>query len=111
MDQRMSALLQYAQAIPEAQRMQVVPVTCLNDTLAALQAIINLNLVGQLQVVGFGVTDTIVDYLDRGVLDSSIAVNPQRIGIESVRVLSELMTTGNAPGYVDTGVEIIEGSR
>jgi len=85
--------------------------TDVNDTLAALQAIINLNLVGQLQVVGFGVTDTIVDYLDRGVLDSSIAVNPQRIGIESVRVLSELMTTGNAPGYVDTGVEIIEGSR
>lgn len=85
--------------------------TDINDTLAALQAIINLNLVGQVQVIGFGVTDAIMDYLDRGVLDASIAVNPQRIGIESVRVMAELVTTGNAPGYVDTGVEIIPGRQ
>lgn len=78
-----------------------------DDTLAALQAIINLNLVGEVQIIGYGVTDAILDYLDRGVLDATIAVNPQRIGIESVRVLSELIQTGNAPAYVDTGVEII----
>ncbi len=82
-----------------------------DDTFAALQAIINLNLVGEVQVVGFGVTDSIIDYLDRGVLSATIAVNPQRIGIESVRVLDELIRTGNAPGYVDTGVEILRGSR
>lgn len=91
------------------------PVTALvftdtDDTLAALQAIINLNLVGEVQVIGFGITDAIMDYLDRGVLDATIAVNPQRIGIESVRVLAELLETGNAPGYVDTGVEVIRGT-
>jgi ribose transport system substrate-binding protein len=88
------------------------PVTALvftdtDDTLAALQAVINLNLVGEVQIIGFGVTEAILDYLDRGVLDATIAVNPQRIGIESMRVLSELMQTGNAPAYVDTGVEIV----
>ncbi len=92
------------------------PITALvftdtDDTLAALQAIINLNLVGEVQIIGFGVTDAIMDYLDRGVLDATIAVNPQRIGIESVRVLAELLETGNAPGYVDTGVEVIRGTR
>lgn len=81
-----------------------------DDTLAALQTIINLNLVGQVQVIGFGVTDAILDYLDRDVLNASIAVNPRRIGIEAVRVLSSLIDEGNAPGYVDTGVEIIRGS-
>lgn len=90
------------------------PVTALvftdsDDTRAALQVIIDLNLVGQVHVIGFGVTDAILDYLERGVLDATIAVNPQRIGIEAVRVLSELIRTGNAPGYVDTGVEIIRG--
>lgn len=78
-----------------------------DDTLAALQAVINLNLVGEVQIIGFGVTEAILDYLERGVLDATIAVNPQRIGIESMRVLSELIQTGNAPAYVDTGVEII----
>ncbi|MDA3948927.1 MAG: substrate-binding domain-containing protein [Spirochaeta sp.] len=81
-----------------------------DDTLAALQVIIDLNLVGEVQVIGFGVTDAIMDHLERGVLDATVAVNPQRIGIEAVRVLSELMETGNAPGYVDTGVEVIRGN-
>lgn len=81
-----------------------------DDTLAALQVIIDLNLVGHVRVVGFGVTDAIMDYLDRGVLDATIAVNPERIGIEAVRVLAELIRTGNAPGYVDTGVEIVRSS-
>ena len=80
-----------------------------DDTLAALQVIIDLNLVGQVRVIGFGVTDAILDYLDRGVLDATIAVNPQRIGVEAVRVLSQLINTGNAAAYVDTGVEIIRG--
>lgn len=81
-----------------------------DDTLAALQVIIDLNLVGEVQVIGFGVTDAIMDHLERGVLDATVAVNPQRIGIEAVRVLSELMETGNAPGYVDTGVEVIRSN-
>ncbi|MFP4331576.1 MAG: sugar ABC transporter substrate-binding protein [Spirochaetaceae bacterium] len=82
-----------------------------DDTLAALQAIIDLNLVGEVEVIGFGTTDSVINYLDRGVLDATIAVNPQRIGIESMRVLAELIETGNAPGYVDTGVEVVRGGR
>jgi ribose transport system substrate-binding protein len=80
-----------------------------NDTLAALQVIIDLNLVGEVRVIGFGVTDAILDYLERGVLDATIAVNPERIGVDAMRVLNELIVTGNAPGYVDTGVEVIRG--
>lgn len=81
-----------------------------NDTLAALQVIIDLNLVGEVRVIGFGVSETIMDYLDRGVLDATIAVNPERIGVDAARVLAELIETGNAPGYVDTGVDVIRGS-
>lgn len=79
------------------------------DTLSALQVIVDLNLVGQVRIVGFGVNPAILDYIDRGVLDATIAVNPQQIGIEAVRVLVERIATGNAPGYVDTGVELIKG--
>lgn len=90
---------------------RVIVFTDTNDTLAALQVIVDLNLVGTVQVVGFGVTDAILDYLDRGVLAATIAVNPQRIGTEAVRVLNELMTEGYSPGYVDTGVAIIRSRR
>ncbi len=90
---------------------RVLVFTDTNDTLAALQVIIDLNLVGSVQVVGFGVTDAILDYLDRGVLAATIAINPQRIGVEAVRVLAELLGEGYSPGYVDTGVEIIRSER
>jgi ribose transport system substrate-binding protein len=96
---------------PSAGAITALVFTDTDDTLAALQAIINLNLVGEVQVIGFGVTEAIIEYLERGVLNATVAVNPQRIGIEAVRVLSELMQTGNAPGYVDTGVEVLRGSR
>ncbi len=82
-----------------------------NDTLAAIQVIVDLNLVGSVQVVGFGITEAIQDYLERGVLAATIVVNPERIGEEAVRVMTALIRDGYSPGYVDTGVNIIRGSR
>ncbi len=79
------------------------------DTLAAIQVIIDLNLVGTVRVVGFGITETIQDYLDRGILVGTIVVNPVRIGSEAVKALSGLIREGHSPGYIDTGVEIIRG--
>ncbi|MCG8480306.1 MAG: substrate-binding domain-containing protein [Spirochaetales bacterium] len=90
---------------------RVLVFTDTNDTLAALQVIIDLNLVGSVQVVGFGVTETILDYLERGVLAATIAVNPRRIGVEAVRALTELLDEGHSPGYIDTGVEVIRSER
>lgn len=82
-----------------------------NDTLAAIQVIIDLNLVGRVQVIGFGITDAIREYLERGVLAATIVVNPDRIGSEAVRVMTSLIRDGYSPGFVDTGVEIIRGAR
>lgn len=82
-----------------------------NDTLAAIQVIIDLNLVGHLDVIGFGITDAIRDYLDRGVLAATIVVNPELIGAEAVRVMTSLIRDGYSPGYIDTGAEIVRGTR
>jgi ribose transport system substrate-binding protein len=80
------------------------------DTLAAIQVIIDLNLVGSVRIIGFGSTGPIQDYLERGILAGTIVVNPERIGSEAVRTLSGLIRDGSSPGYVDTGVEIIRGA-
>lgn len=79
------------------------------DTLAAVQVIIDLNLVGSVRLIGFGDTTTIRGYLDRGILSGTIVVNPRRIGYESVRALDALIREGISPGYVDTGVEVLRG--
>lgn len=89
----------------------VLVFTDTNDTLASMQVIIDLNLVGQVQVIGFGITETIRDHLDRGILAGTIVVNPHQIGFDAVRVLAGLMRDGYSPAYVDTGVELVRGGR
>ncbi len=80
-----------------------------NDTLAAVQVVIDLNLVGSVQIIGMGMNRAISDYLDRGILAGVIVVNPYRIGYDAVRVLLGHLREGYSAGYVDTGVEMIRG--
>ncbi|SIQ39268.1 monosaccharide ABC transporter substrate-binding protein, CUT2 family [Alkalispirochaeta americana] len=81
-----------------------------NDTLAAVQVVIDLNLVGSVQIIGMGMNKAISDYLDRGILAGVIVVNPYRIGFDAVRVLLSHLREGYSAGYVDTGVEMIRGT-
>lgn len=81
------------------------------DTLAAMQVIVDLNLVGRVQIVGFGHTSTIQDYLDQNLLVGTIVVNPRQIGLESIRSLTGMIRDGHSPGYVDTGVQVLRGRQ
>lgn len=87
----------------------VLVFTDTNDTLAAMQVIVDLNLVGRVQVVGFGMTDMIRDYLDQEVMAASIVVKPQVIGSQAVKVMTELLRDGYLAGYIDTGFDIVQG--
>lgn len=91
--------------------LSVLVFTDTSDTLAALQVIIDLNLVGRVEVIGFGMNATLREYLDRGVLAASIVVDAEHIGAEAVRVAASLIREVSSPGYVDTGVQIEWGTR
>jgi ribose transport system substrate-binding protein len=84
-----------------------VVLTDLNDTLMAAQAIIDLNLVGEIQLIGFGDNPTIRNYVDKGILLGSIVRNPRRVGFSAVMALHDLGTDGYTSAYVDTGVSIL----
>ena len=75
-----------------------------NDTLAAAQVIIDMNLVGTVQVIGFGDDPTILEYISKGVLTGTITVDPVQIGDKAVQLLLEQNNKGYSPTYVDTGV-------
>jgi ribose transport system substrate-binding protein len=78
-----------------------------NDTLAAAQTLIDMNLVGRVQVIGFGSDAGIEENIRKGVIASSIVINPERIGYEAVRSLTALRRTGYTAASIDTGIEII----
>lgn len=79
-----------------------------NDTVAAAQALIDMNLVGRVQLIGFGDDPMIIEYIRKGIIAGTIAVNPERIGYEAVQSLFSLRTTGYTSTSIDTGVSIID---
>jgi ribose transport system substrate-binding protein len=82
-----------------------------NDTIAAAQTLIDMNLVGRIQVIGFGDDPGIRDNIRKGVIAGSIVIDPERIGYEALRSLAALRTTGYTSTTVTAGIEIIDRGR
>jgi len=82
-----------------------------DDTIAAVQTLVDMNLVGKIQIIGFGADPGVVESLRKGIISASVVINPQRIGYEAVRSLAALRTTGYTSASIDTGIEIITGNR
>jgi len=79
------------------------------DTMAAAQTLVDLNLVGQIKLIGFGADPGVMENLRKGIVSASVAINPERIGYEAVHSLAALRTAGYTSASIDTGIEIITG--
>jgi ribose transport system substrate-binding protein len=82
-----------------------------NDTIAAAQTIIDMNLVGRIQVIGSGDDPGVLENIRKGIIACTMAMNPDRIGYEAVRSLFNLRSTGYTSTSIDTGIEIIDRER
>ncbi len=87
----------------------IIVLTDPNDTLVTVQAIIDLNLVGEIQVIGFGEDEIIQEYINKNLVLGTIVRNPFRIGFSAVMALQEINENGYTSAYVDTGINIIPG--
>jgi ribose transport system substrate-binding protein len=81
-----------------------------SDTAAAAQTLVDMNLVGRIQVIGFGADPGVLENIRKGIVACSVMINSERIGYEAVRSLTALRTTGYTSTTIDTGIEIITGS-
>ena len=79
------------------------------DTIAAAQTLVDLNLVGQIRIIGFGDDLGVLESLRKGIVSASVVINPERIGYEAVQSLAALRTIGYTSASVDAGIEIITG--
>lgn len=89
----------------------VIVLTDPNDTLVTVQAIVDMNLVGEIQVIGFGDDERIKEFINKGLVLGTIVRNPFRIGFSAVMALQEISTNGYTSAYVDTGISIITGNE
>ncbi|QEN06593.1 sugar ABC transporter substrate-binding protein [Oceanispirochaeta crateris] len=95
--------------IRQEKPVDVIVLTDPNDTLVTVQAIVDMNLVGEIQVIGFGDDERIKEYINKGLVLGTIVRDPFLIGFSSVLSLLDISTNGYTSAYVDTGISIITG--
>jgi ribose transport system substrate-binding protein len=81
------------------------------DTIAAAQTLVDMNLVGRIQIIGFGADPGITESIRKGIISCSVVINSERIGYEAVHSLAALRTTGYTSTSIDTGIDIITGNN
>lgn len=83
-------------------------ILCMNeqDTEAVYQSLIDHNLIGKIQVIGYCVSDTILQAVEKGSIAAAINVDTAQMGRQCVDVLDEYIESGHASDYimVDTNV-------
>jgi len=80
------------------------------DTVAAAQTLVDLNLVGQIRIIGFGADTGVIENLRKGIVNASVVIDSELIGYQALHSLAALCTTGYTSASIDTGINIITGS-
>ncbi|MBN2617066.1 MAG: substrate-binding domain-containing protein [Spirochaetales bacterium] len=93
--------------VKNSPEVDLIVLTDPNDSLVAVQAIIDSNMVGEIQIISFGDSDEILNYMDKGVILGSIVRNPYEIGYNAVKSLYEIENTGFTSSYLDTGIKTL----
>lgn len=84
-------------------------IICLSEknTISAYQAVIDYNLVGQVDILGYYVTDTILNAISRNVISATIAMDTEQMGVHSVKALDEYIETGHVSDFVTMDVNTV----
>lgn len=88
---------------------------CLDElsTTCAYQAVVDFNRVGQIDIIGYYDSETILRGIERNVIHSTIALDTGEMGEYSIEALEEYRETGYVSDYfgVDTDLITIENVR
>jgi ribose transport system substrate-binding protein len=93
--------------VREAPDINVIVFTDSDDTIAGTQALIELNMVGRVGIVGTGDSKEILDYIGKGIINGSLVIHPDAIGAQAVKSVAELISSGYTSQSVDTGIDVI----
>ncbi|MCM1160317.1 MAG: substrate-binding domain-containing protein [Roseburia sp.] len=84
-------------------------IVCLDaqGTISACQAVVDYNLVGKVDIIGYHITDAIGNAIQRNVLSSTIVVDSRQMGRNSVDSLNEYIETGYVNDYIVMDVDAV----
>lgn len=82
---------------------------CLSDvdTQAACQAVVDYNQVGNISIIGYYTSDTVLSALDKGIMQASITPDTDQIGQEAVRAIEEYVKSGYVSEYTSIQLHVV----
>lgn len=84
-------------------------IVCLNElnTTCVYQAVVDYNKVGQVNILGYYDSDTILKAIDRNVIYATAKIDAAQMGKYCVEALTEFHTFGNTSQYFIADIELI----
>ncbi len=86
---------------------------CLDETstTSACQAIVDSNHVGDVQILGYSLNDTIVNALQKGIIPATLAVSTQEIGEKAVDDLNEYLDSDFLSEYSSIDISTVTAAN
>lgn len=94
--------------INDEQNIDAIYTTNSVDTLGTVQQVVNHNKVGNITLVGYGDTESILRYIKKGIIYGTVMSDPYQMGYESLKALIDIKENNNVSTFIDTGVKIIK---
>ncbi|AEE97537.1 substrate-binding domain-containing protein [Mahella australiensis] len=88
-------------------KVDAIYVTDASDTLGVAQAVVDYNKVGEIKIVGYGDSEDILDYINKGVIYGVVMNDPYKMGYNSIKSLVEIKKENNVSAFIDTDLKII----
>ncbi len=84
-------------------------IMCLNElnTTCVYQAVVDYNKVGQVHILGYYDSETIMKAIDRNVIYATVSINTMQMGKYCVDALTEYNTVGNTSQYFIADIALI----
>ena len=81
------------------------------QTESTCQAVVDFNKVGEIRILGYFVSDIVLDAIETGVVDATLVVDTEEIGRESIQSLLEKYANNRVTDYVSINIETIDASN
>jgi ribose transport system substrate-binding protein len=82
-----------------------------SSTPGIAQTLVDNNLVGDIQIIGYGITPQTLDYIERGVIYGTVCPNAREIGYNAVKQLVESLNGEQISDSVSTELYTIDKSN
>ena len=92
-------------------RPDIIICTSLTQTQHVYQTLVDLNIVGEVEVVGFYYTQPILEAVEKGIIQSTYVIDAKEMGRQAANCVNEYKEYGYVSDYVSVGAEIVDGTN